>query len=82
MARDKYHKEVREALEKEGWTITHDPYKIMIGRRRGYIDLGAEIIGAEKDDQIIAVESKVSLVFQTLTNLKMHWAIFSVSVCP
>ena len=58
MARDKYHKEVREALEKEGWTITHDPYKIMIGRRRGYIGLGAEIIGAEKDDQAIAVEIK------------------------
>ena len=58
MAKDKYHYEVRAALEKEGWTITHDPYKIMIGRRRGYIDLGAEIIGAEKDDQIIAVEIK------------------------
>ena len=58
MARDKFHQEVRAALEKEGWTITHDPYKIMIGRRRGYIDLGAEIIGAEKGDQIIAVEIK------------------------
>jgi hypothetical protein len=58
MARDKYHREVREALEKEGWTITHDPYKIMIGRRRGYIDLGAEIIGAEKDNEKIAVEIK------------------------
>ena len=58
MAKDKFHQQVREALEKEGWTITHDPYKIMIGRRRGYIDLGAEIIGAEKGDQIIAVEIK------------------------
>ena len=57
MARDKFHQEVREVLEKEGWKITHDP-KIMIGRRRGYIDLGAEIIGAEKGDQIIAVEIK------------------------
>ena len=50
MAKDKYHREVREALEKEGWRITHDPYKILIGRRKGYIDLGAEIIGAEKED--------------------------------
>ena len=58
MARDKYHNEVRDALEKEGWIITHDPYKIMVGRRRGYIDLGAEIIGAEKDNQLIAVEIK------------------------
>ncbi len=30
----------------------------MIGRRRGYIDLGAEIIGAEKDNIKIAVEIK------------------------
>lgn len=58
MARDKFHNEVRVALEKDGWIITHDPYKIMIGRRRGYIDLGAEIIGAAKEDQIIAVEIK------------------------
>ena len=58
MARDKYHQEVRIALEKEGWTITHDPYKIILGRRKGYIDLGAEIIGAEKGTQKIAVEIK------------------------
>ena len=58
MAKDKYHREVREALEKEGWRITHDPYKILIGRRKGYIDLGAEIIGAEKEDIKIAVEIK------------------------
>ena len=49
---------VRFALEKDGWTITHDPYKIMIGRRRGYIDLGAEFIGAEKATEKIAVEIK------------------------
>jgi hypothetical protein len=58
MAKDTYHYQVKEALEKEGWIITHDPYKIMIGRRRGYIDLGAELIGAEKDDEKIAIEIK------------------------
>ena len=61
MARDKYHLNVRDALEKEGWTITHDPYRIRIGRRRGYIDLGIEqevIIGAEKNNQKVAVEIK------------------------
>jgi hypothetical protein len=36
MARDKYHFQVREALEKEGWTITHDPLIIPIGTTRGY----------------------------------------------
>jgi hypothetical protein len=60
MARDKYHHQVRVALEKENWTITHDPYFIRIGRRRGFIDLGAEqgIIGAERDNKKIAVEIK------------------------
>lgn len=58
MARDKYHFQVREALEKDGWSITHDPYKIALGRSKGYIDLGAEIIGAEKENIKIAVEIK------------------------
>jgi len=25
-AKDKFHQEFREALEKDGWRITHDPY--------------------------------------------------------
>ena len=64
MVKDLYHQHVVEALIKEGWTITHDPFYVPIGNRRGYIDLGAEksIIGAEKksDDHIeqIAVEIK------------------------
>lgn len=58
MARDKYHAQVRIALEKEGWTITHDPYFIRLGKRKGFIDLGAEMIGAEKDTEKIAVEIK------------------------
>jgi hypothetical protein len=58
MAKDKYHQEVREALENDGWTITHDPYKIMLGRRKGFIDLGAEILAAEKGTLKIAVEIK------------------------
>ena len=39
-ARDKYHQEVIIALEKEGWKITHDPYFIRLGKRKGFIDLG------------------------------------------
>lgn len=57
-AKDIYHDIVREALEKAGWTITHDPYFIRLGKRRGFIDLGAEIIGAEKGLEKIAVEIK------------------------
>ena len=58
MAKDKYHYQVKEALEKEGWTITHDPYFIRLGKRKGYIDLGAEMIGAERGKEKIAVEIK------------------------
>lgn len=60
MAKDKYHDLVKSALEKDGWLITHDPYKIQLGKRRGYIDLGAEkaVIAAEKSGEKIAVEIK------------------------
>ncbi|MEM9885123.1 MAG: element excision factor XisH family protein [Bacteroidota bacterium] len=60
MAKDKYHHIFIEALIKVGWKITHDPYKIMLGRRKGYIDVGAErlVIGAEKGNEKIAVEIK------------------------
>jgi hypothetical protein len=31
MAKDRFHDAVRMALEKEGWTITADPYEISVG---------------------------------------------------
>lgn len=58
MAKDKYHAQVRAALEREGWTITHDPYFIRLGKRKGFIDLGAEMLGAERGEEKIAVEIK------------------------
>jgi XisH protein len=68
MVKDKFHNHVREALEKDGWTITHDPLKIQVGQRRGYIDLGAErmLIAAERGTEKIAVEVKT---FQGLSDL-------------
>lgn len=58
-ARDFFHDAVREALEKDGWTITHDPLSITVGQVDFYIDLGAEqLIGAERGTQKIAVEIK------------------------
>jgi XisH protein len=57
--RDKFHNQVRRALEKEGWSITDDPLELRIGGMEFEIDLGAEkIIGAEKDGEKIAVEIK------------------------
>lgn len=58
-ARDIYHDPVRNALIKDGWAITHDPYKIPIGIDKVYVDLGAERpIAAEKGDRRIAIEIK------------------------
>ena len=59
-AKDFYHNTVVEALHKDGWVITHDPYYLRIGRHKTYIDLGAEksLIAAEKGVEKIAVEIK------------------------
>ena len=59
MARDLFHAAVREALEFDGWLITHDPYPIRAMGRDYEVDLGAEqLFAAEKDTQKIAVEVK------------------------
>nr|WP_271254365.1 element excision factor XisH family protein [Pseudanabaena sp. Chao 1811] len=56
-ARDIYHNTVKTALEKDGWTITHDPFPLQIGKKRLSVDLGAErLISAEKNLQKIVVE--------------------------
>jgi hypothetical protein len=57
--RDLYHDVVRHALEKDGWTITHDPLTLRLGRREMYVDLGAQRrMAAEKGERKIAVEIK------------------------
>lgn len=59
-ALDRYHETVRNALIKEGWTITDDPLQLTVGKRTLSVDLGAErvLIGAERDKERIAVEIK------------------------
>ncbi len=59
MARDIYHQTVRNALEKEGWTIKNDPFILKMGGLRMEIDLAAEkTIIAQKGTENIAVEIK------------------------
>ena len=60
MARDIFHNLVKEALQKEDWIITHDPFPLHHRREGGLqTDLGAEkIIAAEKANRRIAVEVK------------------------
>ena len=49
-ARDKLH-DVKNALIKDGWTITHDPYHLKYGEHDLFVDIGAErMIAAEKGE--------------------------------
>ncbi len=58
-ARDLFHDKVRNALEKDGWTITADPYTLAWGKDSLFVDLAAErFIAAEKENRKIAVEIK------------------------
>jgi hypothetical protein len=58
-AKDLYHDCVRNALVKDGWTITHDPYTMTFGQKDVFVDLGAErLLAAEKGSERIAVEIK------------------------
>ena len=58
-AKDIYHDNIKNALIKDGWTITDDPYVIQWGRKDLFIDLGAEkLIAASQDGRKIAVEVK------------------------
>ena len=59
MARDLFNQVVKDALTKDGWNITHDPYQLRYGMVDVYIDLAAEeAIAAEKGGRKIAVEVK------------------------
>ncbi|MBD2213109.1 XisH family protein [Nostoc linckia FACHB-104] len=59
-ARDLYHDNVKNALIKDGWIITHDPLRIRLARGKNlFVDLGAErLLAAERDTEKIAVEVK------------------------
>lgn len=59
MAKDIYHYVVKNALISDGWTITHDPLRLIAGERSVFADLGAEkLVAATKGNQKIAVEVK------------------------
>lgn len=70
-ARDIYHDRVRNALVKDGWTITHDPLALKWGTTDLYVDLGAErLLAAEKANQRIAVEIKSFVGHSEIEDLK------------
>jgi hypothetical protein len=63
-ARDSIHKVVKQAIARDGWEITDDPYVISYGERFLFVDLGAVdttgtgFIGARQGDTRIAIEIK------------------------
>jgi hypothetical protein len=57
--KDIFHDALKNALIKEDWIITHDPYIVLRGSQALYIDIGAETpLAAEKNGRKIAVEIK------------------------
>ncbi|MBP0016386.1 MAG: XisH family protein [Cyanobacteria bacterium SBLK] len=58
--RDTYHYVAKTAIEKDGWSITHDPYRLKLARGKNlFVDLGAErLIAAEREREKIALEIK------------------------
>lgn len=74
MAKDIFHNIVKQALIRDGWRITDDPFRIRYGGVDTYVDLAAEkLIAAEKADRKIAVEVK-SFVGDS-TTYEFHTAV-------
>ena len=76
-AKDLFHQSVRNALEKDGWEITHDPLHLKVDDIEFFIDIGAErIMAAQKGTTKIAVEIKSFLGTSEVTDF--HLAVGQV----
>ncbi len=59
LVKDSIHATVNEAVIKDGWEITNDPYVISCGERFLFVDLGASgFIGVRQRNKQIAIEIK------------------------
>jgi hypothetical protein len=68
---DIIHNAVKNALIKDGWLITDDPYVIQYRRTVLYADLGAERpIAVERDGQKMVVEVKSFIGISKVQDLK------------
>ena len=57
---DLHHNAVKNALVKDGWTVTHDPFTIKLDDLKLYVDLAAEkSISLDDLLETIAIEIKV-----------------------
>lgn len=72
--KDRFHDAVRNALLKEGWTITHDPLYLDFDSARVQIDLAAErLLAAQRGSEQIAIEVKSFLAASTI--YEFHLAV-------
>lgn len=68
---DIIHNVVKNAIIKDGWTITDDPYVIQYRRTMLYADLGAERpIAVEQDGQKLVIEVKSFVGASKIQDLK------------
>ncbi len=72
--KDRYHDAVRNAIIKDGWTITHDPLYLDFDSARVQVDLAAErLIAAQRGAEQIAIEIKSFLSASTI--YEFHLAV-------
>lgn len=70
-AKDVFHDAVKNALIKDGWTITADPLYVSWLEKKLYVDFGAEkLFAAEKSGQRIAVEVKSFIGLSEVNDLE------------
>ncbi len=55
--KDSYHDSVRNALEKDGWIVTHDPLTLRLEDVKFYVDIAAEKV--VEPAKKVAIEIKV-----------------------
>ena len=79
-AKDIFHEKVKNALVKDGWKITADPYKLKWDEDENlYVDLAAEkMLAAEKAGEKIAVEIKTFIGKSTMHDLHLAVGQFLV----
>jgi hypothetical protein len=75
--KDKFHQAVKNALIKDGWTITHNFLSLKIGTLKLEVDLGAEkLVVAQRENQKIAVEVKSFLRASKITDFYQAFGQF------
>jgi len=78
---DTIHDTVKNALIKDGWTITDDPYVIQYEEMKLYADLAAErVIAAEREGRKIVVEIKSFISPSRTQDFKLALGQYNLSL--